>query len=424
MPGRAYEALADLSDEQLDRPIEAAHGWSGRDLMAHMLAWQGVSLDAAKELAVGETSATIARVDADWETRGGEVVNDEITRTWAAIPMAELRERFRTQPGELRGYLTVVPEARWVKHAAASQVVPRRDDRPLRRSRRRPRRDPRRRRRMTLREILDASATETPDVEAGTDDDGATTWSYGGTVFALLSPDGATATFLLDPIVANAAARTPDVKRSRRGEGWVDWHRRSSIGMSTTAPERGSCRGIGGWPDPASSRIAPCPSVPDGPGQARGGRKAAPVRRPGPLGSLGTGRLGYSVVAAAANSVRPNCCSSCSSGRNPTTPCGCAPGLKNAIVGMLMMLNAWESRGLASTSTLTTSTAPSYFSASFSISGRDHLAGPAPCGPEVDDDRSLRLEHELLEGRVGRVLDLRHVSFSPLAGGRVPHRWA
>ena len=112
-----YEALADLSDEQLSVPIDGAHGWSGRDLMAHMLAWQGVSLDAAKELAVGETSATIARVDADWETRGGEVVNDEITQKWAAVPMDELRETFRTQPGELRGYLTVVPETRWVKHA-------------------------------------------------------------------------------------------------------------------------------------------------------------------------------------------------------------------------------------------------------------------------------------------------------------------
>ena len=111
-----YEALADLSDAQLDVPIEAAHGWSGRDLMAHMLAWQAVSLDAAKELAEGESSATIARVDVEWETRGGEVVNDEITRTWAAIPMEDLRERFRTQPGELRGYLTVVPETRWVKH--------------------------------------------------------------------------------------------------------------------------------------------------------------------------------------------------------------------------------------------------------------------------------------------------------------------
>jgi hypothetical protein len=113
-----YEALADLSDDQLGMAVEAAHGWSGRDLMAHMLAWQAVSLDAAKELAVGETSATIARVDADWEARGGDVVNDEISKTWAAVPMAELRERFRTQPGELRGYLTVVPETRWLKHAA------------------------------------------------------------------------------------------------------------------------------------------------------------------------------------------------------------------------------------------------------------------------------------------------------------------
>ncbi|HET9082968.1 MAG TPA: hypothetical protein VFN41_01090 [Candidatus Limnocylindrales bacterium] len=75
---------------------------------------------------------------------------------------------------------------------------------------------------MTLREILEASATETPGVEVGTDEDGATAWSYGGTVFALLSADGASASFLLDPIVANAAARTPDVKRSRRGDGWVD----------------------------------------------------------------------------------------------------------------------------------------------------------------------------------------------------------
>lgn len=112
-----YEALAELSDERLAAQVDGAHGWTGRDLMAHMLAWQGVSLDAAKELAVNETSATIARVDADWDARGGEVVNDEITRTWAAVPMDELRERFRTQPGELRGYLTVVPETRWIKHA-------------------------------------------------------------------------------------------------------------------------------------------------------------------------------------------------------------------------------------------------------------------------------------------------------------------
>jgi len=112
-----YEALALLDDEVLGRPVEAAHGWSGRDLMAHMLAWQGIALEIATELAVNETSPTIARIDAEWEARGGEAINADLTRAWAARPMAELRDMFRTQPGELRGYLTVVPETRWLKHA-------------------------------------------------------------------------------------------------------------------------------------------------------------------------------------------------------------------------------------------------------------------------------------------------------------------
>jgi hypothetical protein len=112
-----YEALGGLSDEQLERPNDGAHGWSGRDLMAHVLAWQGVALDAARELAVHETSGVFTRMDADWETRGGEAINAEITEKWAAVPMADLREAFRTQPGELRGFLTVVPEARWLKNA-------------------------------------------------------------------------------------------------------------------------------------------------------------------------------------------------------------------------------------------------------------------------------------------------------------------
>ena len=75
---------------------------------------------------------------------------------------------------------------------------------------------------MTLREILDASASETPGVEIAAADDGGMTWASGGRVFATLSADGSTASFLLDPIVANAAARTPDVTRSSRGPGWVD----------------------------------------------------------------------------------------------------------------------------------------------------------------------------------------------------------
>ncbi|NJD28968.1 MAG: hypothetical protein FIA92_11800 [Chloroflexi bacterium] len=113
---RPFEALDGLSDEQLDTPIDEAHGWTGRDLMAHLAAWQGYALAMARELAVGETSATRERLDAEWDERG-DAINLDIQVEWRALPLEEVRERFRTIPGELRGYLTVVPEARWVKHA-------------------------------------------------------------------------------------------------------------------------------------------------------------------------------------------------------------------------------------------------------------------------------------------------------------------
>jgi hypothetical protein len=113
---RPYEALDDLTDAQLLQPVGAAHGWSGRDLMAHLVAWQEVALGVAKELAVGESSPTLTRTDADWDARGGDAVNADIAAAWAARPMGELRDHFRTVAGELRGHLTVVPEARWVKH--------------------------------------------------------------------------------------------------------------------------------------------------------------------------------------------------------------------------------------------------------------------------------------------------------------------
>jgi hypothetical protein len=114
---RPFEALAGLSDEELAVPVAAAHGWSGRQLMAHLLAWQEVGLAVATELAVNETSPAKTRADVDWDTRGGEVVNAEIDAHWASVPIGELRERFESVPGQLRGYLTVVPETRWLKHA-------------------------------------------------------------------------------------------------------------------------------------------------------------------------------------------------------------------------------------------------------------------------------------------------------------------
>jgi hypothetical protein len=114
---RPFEALADLPDEALERPVEAARGWSGRDLMAHLVAWQLVALDVAKELAMAETSPTIARIDAAWEERGGDVINEEILADWRGRSIGDLRDEYIRVPGELRGFLTVVPESRWIKNA-------------------------------------------------------------------------------------------------------------------------------------------------------------------------------------------------------------------------------------------------------------------------------------------------------------------
>jgi hypothetical protein len=113
---RPFEALAELSDAQLDAEIEGAHGWTGRDLVSHLVAWQASAMEVAKDLAIGAQSPSKARLDAEWAGRG-DAINDDIQMEWRAMPMDEVRRRLRTVPGELRGYLTVVPEARWVKDA-------------------------------------------------------------------------------------------------------------------------------------------------------------------------------------------------------------------------------------------------------------------------------------------------------------------
>lgn len=116
---KAYEALLELTDEQLGVEVDAAHGWSGRDLMGHILLWQEAALEAAKELAVKEQSESMARIEAAWASEdAGAAINAEAIERYRRMPMDELRARFREVAGELRGYLTVVPEARWIKHAA------------------------------------------------------------------------------------------------------------------------------------------------------------------------------------------------------------------------------------------------------------------------------------------------------------------
>jgi hypothetical protein len=114
---RPFEALIELTDDQLQAPIEGTHGWCGRDLMGHLLAWMGNWLAISRELAVGPASPTwdwMKSLSDRWESEG-DAINARYQAEWAALPMAEIRSRFVAYPGELRGYLTVVPESRWLK---------------------------------------------------------------------------------------------------------------------------------------------------------------------------------------------------------------------------------------------------------------------------------------------------------------------
>jgi Mycothiol maleylpyruvate isomerase N-terminal domain len=112
---RPYEALGGIPDDQLDRPVEAAHGWSARDLIGHVVGWQQVALAIARELAVNDTSPEMARVNAEWDA-GGDAMNERMIAAWRGVSPSEVKDRLESVPGELRGYLTVVPESRWVKH--------------------------------------------------------------------------------------------------------------------------------------------------------------------------------------------------------------------------------------------------------------------------------------------------------------------
>ena len=115
---RPFERLLDLTDEQLDVPVAAAGGWSGRDLMGHIVLALEDALSVAKELAVGEASRTKERLDAAWAVPGRvDEVNEDGIQRFRALPIGEVRKQFREIAGELRGYLTVVPEIRWIKHA-------------------------------------------------------------------------------------------------------------------------------------------------------------------------------------------------------------------------------------------------------------------------------------------------------------------
>lgn len=119
-----FESLASLSDEALERPTDvdgAAHGWTARQLIAHMVGWQEIALKMARELAVDDASETQGFIGQPWDDYGEEL-NQRMLQEAQALPLDEVRQRLADIPAELRGTLTMVPEARWLKAPAAQRL--------------------------------------------------------------------------------------------------------------------------------------------------------------------------------------------------------------------------------------------------------------------------------------------------------------
>ena len=188
--------------------------------MAHLLALAGGRPAVATELAVNETSPprpeqtptgtrAAARSSTPRSTHAGR------RSRWPSCASVSRRSRRapRLPDGRPREPLA---EAR-----PTTSVLPRRNHRALRGARGGPQGDPRGGRPVTLRDLLVDAVGQLDDVEAALTPDGAIAWSRVGRAFSILAADGASAEFGLDPAVAAAAARTPDVEPSSRGAGWI-----------------------------------------------------------------------------------------------------------------------------------------------------------------------------------------------------------
>jgi hypothetical protein len=76
---------------------------------------------------------------------------------------------------------------------------------------------------VTLEELMVDAAAQLVGTSIERQLDGSATWSRAGRAYAMVSGDGAVASFSLDPAVAAAAVRTPDTTASGRGPGWIDF---------------------------------------------------------------------------------------------------------------------------------------------------------------------------------------------------------
>lgn len=108
---RPFEEILALDPAGLDGGPRA-HGWSARDLLAHLVGWHEVATEVAIELQTSAISPRKADADAAWEARGDEL-NDEIREAWAGLSAEDFRTRARRARADLIAALLVAPRANW-----------------------------------------------------------------------------------------------------------------------------------------------------------------------------------------------------------------------------------------------------------------------------------------------------------------------
>ena len=108
---RPFEAILELERQDLDLGPRV-HGWSARDLLAHLAGWHEVAAEVARELIVAPTSARKVAADEEWEARGNEL-NEEIRQEWEQLTVDDFRARARAATYDLRAAMATLPLSRW-----------------------------------------------------------------------------------------------------------------------------------------------------------------------------------------------------------------------------------------------------------------------------------------------------------------------
>ncbi len=108
-----YEALLALSDDALDVPREGAHGWTGRDLIAHLVGWHDVTISVVRGLAAADTTV----LDSYYGLNDAQVdaMNADTIAAWRELPIAEVRRRLVEIPAALRNVLAAAPDRTWLR---------------------------------------------------------------------------------------------------------------------------------------------------------------------------------------------------------------------------------------------------------------------------------------------------------------------